>query len=108
MEEYQRHHAEFDLSVVSYYELERGAEMNPRKYQLWRQFVGLCHVIELDQSIADTAAQIYKMLAARGDLIADADLLIAATALTHGLTLVTHNEQHFSRVHGLKIEDWTR
>lgn len=108
MEEYQQHHAEFDLSVISYYELERGAETNPRKYQLWRRFIGLCHIIELDQAVADTAAQIYKTLAPRGDLIADADLLIAATALTHGLMLVTHNTQHFSRVTGLQIEDWSR
>jgi tRNA(fMet)-specific endonuclease VapC len=65
-------------------------------------------VIELDQRIADTAAQMYQTLAARGDLIPDADLLIAATALTHGLTLVTHNTQHFSRIPGLSLEDWTQ
>ena len=34
------------------------------------------------------------------------DLLIAATALTHSLTLVTHNTSEFSRVPGLKVEDW--
>lgn len=32
--------------------------------------------------------------------------LIAATALTHDLTLVTHNVREFSRVVGLKVEDW--
>jgi len=106
MEEYQRHHGEFELSVVSYYELERGAETNAQKYQMWRRFVGLCHIIELDQAVADQAAHIYKALASRGDLIPDADLLIAATAVTHGLTLVTHNTQHFSRVAGLQIMDW--
>jgi tRNA(fMet)-specific endonuclease VapC len=108
LEEYQRRYGVFDLSVITYYELERGAESNPRKRQFWQRFVTLCHVIELDQRIADTAAQMYQALAARGDLIPDADLLIAATALSHGLTLVTHNTQHFSRIPGLSLEDWTQ
>jgi tRNA(fMet)-specific endonuclease VapC len=36
------------------------------------------------------------------------DLLIAATALAHDLTLVTHSLREFSRIAGLKIEDWER
>jgi len=35
------------------------------------------------------------------------DLLIAATALEHQLTLVTHNVREFRRVEGLVVEDWT-
>jgi tRNA(fMet)-specific endonuclease VapC len=108
LEDYQRQHGVFDLSVISYYELERGAESNPRKRQLWQRFTTLCRIIELDRHIADTAAQMYQTLATRGDLIPDADLLIAATALTRGMTLVTHNTQHFSRIPGLSLEDWTR
>jgi tRNA(fMet)-specific endonuclease VapC len=34
------------------------------------------------------------------------DLLIAALGLAHNLILVTHNAREFSRVEGLKIEDW--
>jgi tRNA(fMet)-specific endonuclease VapC len=34
------------------------------------------------------------------------DALIAAIAVTHGLTVITHNTREFSRVPGLKIEDW--
>ena len=34
------------------------------------------------------------------------DLMIAAIALTNNLTLVTHNTDEFSRVKGLRIEDW--
>ena len=34
------------------------------------------------------------------------DLLIAATALAHDLTLVSHNVREFSRVANLKLEDW--
>ena len=36
------------------------------------------------------------------------DMLIAAQALSLGLTLVTDNEREFARVAGLKIENWLR
>jgi tRNA(fMet)-specific endonuclease VapC len=35
------------------------------------------------------------------------DLRIAATALVHDLTLVTRNQKDFSRVPGLRFEDWS-
>lgn len=35
------------------------------------------------------------------------DLLIAAIALTHDLTVVTHNSDEFNRVPGLRVEDWS-
>lgn len=35
------------------------------------------------------------------------DRLIAAHALSHDLTVVTHNEKHFADVPGLKVENWT-
>jgi len=34
------------------------------------------------------------------------DLQIAAIAMHHGLTLVTHNTAEFSRISGLMLEDW--
>ena len=39
-------------------------------------------------------------------LIGPNDLLIASIALANGLTLVTHNTREFSRIPGLKLEDW--
>lgn len=35
------------------------------------------------------------------------DRLIAAHALSHDLTVVTHNEKHFADVPGLRVENWT-
>ena len=56
------------------------------------------------------AAQAYGPIRAAlekaGTPIGANDLLIAATAVAHGLTLVTHNTREFSRVVGLAIEDW--
>ena len=49
---------------------------------------------------------IYADLRTVGQLIEDADLLIAAIALVNDLTLVTHNTSHFSRVADLQLEDW--
>jgi tRNA(fMet)-specific endonuclease VapC len=34
------------------------------------------------------------------------DQLIAAHALSLGLTIVTHNEKHFADVPGLRVENW--
>jgi tRNA(fMet)-specific endonuclease VapC len=36
------------------------------------------------------------------------DLIVAATTMSNGGTLVTHNTKEFSAVPGLLFEDWTR
>lgn len=41
-----------------------------------------------------------------GQVIGDMDIGIAATALVHQLTLVTHNTAHFQRIAGLQLDDW--
>jgi len=45
-------------------------------------------------------------LEARGEMIGNNDLWIAAHAVVAGLTLVTNNESEFRRVRGLKIQNW--
>jgi tRNA(fMet)-specific endonuclease VapC len=51
-------------------------------------------------------ARIRHYLEKQEQMIGGNDLMIAATALAHGLTLVTHNTEEFSRVPGLQWEDW--
>jgi tRNA(fMet)-specific endonuclease VapC len=41
-----------------------------------------------------------------GQPIEDFDLLIGITARENDLAVVTHNTKHFSRIEGLKTEDW--
>ncbi len=48
-------------------------------------------------------AQNRYLLQRQGNVIPDLDLLVAATALHHGLTLLTRNLRHFSRVPGLRL-----
>jgi tRNA(fMet)-specific endonuclease VapC len=45
-------------------------------------------------------------VATRGVMLGPYDLQIAAIALVHGLTLVTHNVQDFNRIPGLHMVDW--
>ena len=52
------------------------------------------------------AAFIYSYLRKDGMLIEDDDILIGANALENNAILVTNNERHFSRIVGLKIENW--
>jgi len=42
-----------------------------------------------------------------GQKLADFDLLIGATAVYHGLVLVTNNTKHFERMQSLQLENWT-
>lgn len=42
-----------------------------------------------------------------GTPIDDFDLLIGATSVTHKLVMVTNNTNHFKRINGIKLEDWT-
>ena len=52
------------------------------------------------------ATDIYADLYRRGTLIGDADILIAATALVHGLVVITNNGAHFRRITGLQLDNW--
>jgi tRNA(fMet)-specific endonuclease VapC len=58
----------------------------------------------------DASAQLYGQLRAdlkrTGQPIGPNDMMIAAIALTHRLTVVTHNTGEFGRVPGLRLEDW--
>ncbi len=43
----------------------------------------------------------------KGQVIGNNDIMIAATALIRNATLVTSNTREFSRIDGLKLDDWT-
>jgi tRNA(fMet)-specific endonuclease VapC len=69
---------------------------------LQKQFASL----PFDDRAAEEYGKLREYLGSLGLLIGPNDLLIAAIALAHGLTLVTHNTNEFGRVPGLALEDW--
>ena len=62
--------------------------------------------IPFDDRAAEEYGRIRAHLAGLGTPIGPNDFMIAAIALAHGLSLVTHNTAEFSRVPGLKLDDW--
>ncbi len=61
-----------------------------------------------DHGAAEEAARTRVELEGRGLTIGPMDLMIAGTALSRGAILATSNTQEFSRVKGLRVEDWTK
>jgi len=63
-------------------------------------------VLPFDAAAADHAAEIRASLERMGRRIGGYDLLIAGHARSRGLVVVTGNLAEFSRVDGLRCEDW--
>jgi tRNA(fMet)-specific endonuclease VapC len=62
--------------------------------------------LPFDDRAAEEYGRVRAHLASLGMSIGPNDLMIAAIALANDLTVVTHNTGEFSRVPGLKLEDW--
>lgn len=103
----QRHSTDgLAVSIVSVGELFEGAFDSPdpqRHLASSRSFLAPYTVVPLSDPIMELLAQRRHQLRRQGNLIPDFDLLIAATALHHGLILMTRNLRHFSRIPGVRI-----
>lgn len=98
------------VSVVTLAELRYGASCSPRpeaNHRVVDDFISGILILGVDTEIARLFGEFKAKLRGRGTLIDDFDLLIAAAAERYGLTLVTHNLEHFHRIDGLQVEDWT-
>jgi tRNA(fMet)-specific endonuclease VapC len=96
------------ISAISYYEVKRGLLYVNATRQL-SNFNAFCNRVNLlfvdDLKIVETAAIIHADLRGKGTTLEDADVLIAATAISHNLILVSHDSD-MQRVPGLKLQDW--
>lgn len=72
------------------------------------RFLNTLPVLAPDLATARLFGQVKARLATAGQIVADADLFIAAVTLSRGATLVTGNRKHYERIPGLVLEDWLR
>jgi toxin FitB len=88
----------FAVSAITFDELVFGltAKPNPRVQRWFESTVdNYCRVLDVTEAIARHAGALRGHHAKRGRVRAQPDMLIAATAAMHGLTLATRNERDF-------------
>jgi len=97
------------LCSITVYELRYGAQRSSDpsgEHAKLDFFLSPFTSLPFDDPCARRCAEVRAGLEAIGQVIGPHDLQIAAIALQHRLTLVTHNSREFSRIAGLKLEDW--
>lgn len=98
------------ISVITYYEMLLGTvgkNASPRHTALVEAFVArLSAILPWEPAAAEEAMRIRKDLGAKGTPIGGNDTMIAGHALASECVLVTNNMREFSRVAGLRVEDW--
>jgi tRNA(fMet)-specific endonuclease VapC len=103
----QENRVDIGLSVIVFHELVFGAYKGRRVAANLEAIVNLeFEVVTLDKEDARCAGEIRAFLAVSGQPIGPYDVLLAGQAVARDLTLITHNTREFSRVQGLRIEDW--
>jgi tRNA(fMet)-specific endonuclease VapC len=103
---------EVAVSVVSQVQAETGLRLQPRalsRYgELMKTMLATLRVIEFGSAEAQKASQLAGYLAQQHESLSGFELILAATALTHGLTLITDEPQRYLSVPGLEVENWLR
>ncbi len=101
-------HGHFEFSALTRYEVMQGLLEKKAAAQLAKFgiFCAQSSIHPITDAVLDQAADLWVLAGRLGQHRSDADLLIAATALEHGLELATGNRPHFNWIPGLGLQDW--
>jgi tRNA(fMet)-specific endonuclease VapC len=100
---------ELCISTITLGELRYGAEKSARRGQNLEgiaQFVARLDVLPFNASAAGHYGQLRAELQSAGRPAGPLDMLICAHARSEGMILVTNNLREFSRMPGLRVENW--
>lgn len=95
------------LSIISVAELWEGvffSKAPERSEASFEDFLSGVVILGIDEEICKRFGRLRGSLRQQGRVIGDFDLLIAASALRHDLTLLTNNRRHFQNIEGLRME----
>jgi len=96
-------------TAVNTFEIFYGAYKSRRReanVEESRRLLARLIVLPLDQESAEKAGQAFAELESKGAPVEFRDVLVAGISLRNRLTLITRNEEHYSRISQLKIEKW--
>jgi len=110
---FEKYLQDFDLieiSIITYYEVIGGlmAKNALKQLNIFQDFVDQNIVVPMTENSAKISAELYATLRQQGNPVDDIDLLIAGIAIDNDLILVTNNENHFNRIPGLRVENWSK
>ena len=99
---------EICISAITYAELYYGLEKkgSERLFSEVHAIIGKLTIVNFDDSQSELYGKIRLELEKSGTPLGDMDILIAAAALSRDAVLVSHNKRHFSKIKGIKAEDW--
>jgi tRNA(fMet)-specific endonuclease VapC len=101
--------SDIGISSITVAELEYGvckSQQQEKNRGALMQFLIPLEIVEFDQTAAALYGSIRSDLESRGLVIGPMDMLIAAHALSLGVTLVSNNVREFSRIASLSLENW--
>jgi tRNA(fMet)-specific endonuclease VapC len=101
--------SDIGISSITVAELEYGiykSQQQEKNRNALMQFLIPLEIVEFDQKAATQYGLIRSNLESRGLVIGSMDMLIAAHALSLGVTLVSNNVREFSRIANLNIDNW--
>ena len=100
---------EFCISAITYAELMFSLKKNySKQLDFWlNEVLAMFRIISFDDNSSVIYGDIRTALEKSGSPLDNMDMLIAASALAEGAVLVSHNVKHFSKIKGLKVEDWS-
>ena len=109
IERFRKYHAgDIGISAITAAELAFGVAKSgsARNQEALEKFLAPIEIMPFDEDAFWRYGEIRAMLEKNGTPIGSLDTLIAAHALSLGVTLVTHNIAEFARVKGLRCETW--
>ena len=98
------------ISEITLAELKFGVENSEKKDKNQKaldNFLTGIKIVPIFHSL-DLYAKEKARLKKAGTPVDDFDLLIGVTSVTHNLTMVSNNTDHFKRIKGISLEDWTK
>jgi len=108
----RRHlHDPIKISTVTLMELYYGAYKSKKianNLAKIKTIENTFEIIPVSRELVEIFGVLKSGLEKVGKPLDDFDLILASTAMSHNLTIVTNNEKHFGRIDGLKIENWFR
>ncbi len=93
-----------DITMFELYAAVDGYSAPEKRLEIIEDFASRLTILHFTTDAARIAGPLRYQLRLKGEMIGAYDLLIAATALSHGLILMTNDTREFRRVNGLRLE----